>query len=62
MTALTPDGTSTGMNFLGGEWGGKKSGLHGFVGSLKLYNKAITSTEVLNNFNSQKGFFKNLKV
>ncbi len=62
MTSLTPDGTSTGMNFLGGEWGGKKSGLFGFVGSLKLYTRAVSSTEVLNNFNSQKGFFKNLKV
>ena len=52
----------TGMNFMGGKWGGKKSGLYGFLGSLKLYNRAITHTDVTKNYNGQKGFFENIKT
>jgi len=55
-------GTKQGMNFMGGEYGGKKSGLHGFIGSLKLYNRALTSSEVLKNYNAQKGFFTNIQT
>jgi len=49
-----------GMNFLGTEYGGITSGLKGFVGSVKLYNKALVSSEILKNFNAQKGFFNNI--
>ena len=38
------------------------SGLDGFLGSFKLYSKALSNTEVATNFNSQKGFFKNIKI
>jgi len=55
-------GTTQGMNFMGGEFGGKKSGLHGFIGSMKLYNRALTSVEVLKNYNAQKGFFTNIRT
>ena len=54
--------TNEGMNFMGGKWGGKKSGLYGFLGSLKLYNRAIKSTEVSANYKAQRGFFENIPV
>ena len=50
------------MNFMGGKWGGKKSGLHGFIGSLKLYNRALSSGEALKNYNAQKGFFTTIRT
>ena len=52
----------SGMNFLGSKEGGVRSGLNGMLGSFKLYKRAITSSEVLKNFNAQKGFFKNIKT
>ena len=55
-------GSSEGMNFLGSNDGGLRSGLNGMIGSFKLYKRAIDSGEVLQNFNSQKGFFKNIKT
>jgi len=54
--------TNEGMNFMGGKWGGKKSGLYGFLGSLKLYKKALLSTEVATNYEAQKGFFENIEI
>jgi hypothetical protein len=51
-----------GMNFMGGKWGGKKSGLHGFIGSLKLYNRALSESEALRNYNAQKGFFTTIRT
>ena len=54
--------SNTGMNFMGGKWGGKKSGLHGFIGSLKLYNKALSSGDALKNYNAQKGFFTTIRT
>jgi hypothetical protein len=63
MGLSTDSGTgSEGMNFMGGKWGGKKSGLHGFIGSLKLYNRALSEAEVLKNYNAQKGFFTNIRT
>jgi hypothetical protein len=63
MFPRTPVGTSNeGMNFLGGKWGGKKSGLNGFMGSFKLYKKALSQPEIAKNFSSQRGFFKNIKT
>lgn len=41
---------------------GRKSGLNGFIGSLKFYSKALNNSEVKINFNSQKSFFKNINL
>ena len=38
------------------------SGLGGFLGSFKIYSRALSISEVRTNFNSQKGFFKNIKI
>lgn len=49
-------------NFMGGIYGGVKSGLNGHLGSLKFYSKSLTDVEVLNNYKTQKDFFKNIDV
>jgi len=56
------EGSNTGMNFLGGEWGGKKSGFHGFIGSVKFYNRPLTADEVSANYKAQRGFFENIRT
>ena len=38
------------------------SGLHGFLGSFKLYSRALSNSEVRKNFTFQKGFFKNILI
>tara|TARA_R110000765_G_scaffold100140_7_gene187761 strand:- start:498 stop:1499 length:1002 start_codon:yes stop_codon:yes gene_type:complete len=38
------------------------SALDGFLGSFKVYSKALTTNEVKTNFRGQKGFFKNIKI
>jgi len=38
------------------------SGLGGRVGSLKIYEKPLTTSEVLFNYNAHKAFFNNIKV
>ena len=47
-------------NFMGTQYGGVRSGLRGYLGSLKLYSKPLTESEVLGNYEAQKGFFKNI--
>lgn len=47
-------------NFMGGQYGGIRSGLRGYLGSLKFYSKPLTDSEVLDNYEAQKGFFKNI--
>jgi hypothetical protein len=47
-------------NFMGTQYGGVRSGLRGYLGSFKLYSKPLNSTEVLNNYEAQRGFFKNI--
>ena len=37
-----------------------RSGLDGYIGSFKIYTRALTTTEATKNYNSQKGFFKNI--
>jgi hypothetical protein len=37
-----------------------RSGLDGYVGSFKIYAKPLSTTEAKLNFDSQKGFFKNI--
>ena len=52
---------SSGMGFMGPNHG-VKSGLNGFVGSVKFYSKPLNSKEVLKNYKAQKAFFKNIKT
>jgi len=53
------DGFSAG-NFMGGEYGGKVSGLKGYVGCNRFYSKPLSGDEVLNNYKATKNFFKNI--
>ncbi len=39
-----------------------RSGLDGFVGSFKMYGKPLNTKEVLQNYEAQEGFFKNIRV
>ena len=57
------DGYPIDSNKVGGFMGvrhGLTSGLNGFVGSLKFYSRPLTNKEVLQNYNAQKGFYKNI--
>lgn len=49
------------MGFMSGN-NGLHSGLGGFIGSLKFYSRPLDITEVVFNFNNQKGFFKNINT
>jgi len=42
--------------------GGIISGLRGFIGSTKFYNRALESAEVRKNYTSQQGLFKNIAI
>lgn len=55
------DGNVTNGGFMN-TFSGKNSGLNGYVGSTKFYNRALTSSEVKFNYDSQKGFFKNIDL
>tara|TARA_Y100001937_G_scaffold37513_1_gene53500 strand:- start:20933 stop:23530 length:2598 start_codon:yes stop_codon:yes gene_type:complete len=55
------DGLSSG-NFMGGEFGGKISGLRGHLGCTRFYSKPLEDSEVLNNYKATKNFFKNIEV
>ena len=37
-----------------------RSGLDGFLGSFKIYARPLTTTEAKHNYDSQKGFFRNI--
>ena len=52
------DGYAVGGNFMGGEYGGQRSGLKGHLGSVKFYDKAIDSAGIKNNFETQQRLFK----
>ena len=54
------DGMQSKGNFMGGSYGGIISGLRGYLGSIKFYSKALTNSEVLNNYKTHKNFFKNI--
>lgn len=45
-----------------GKYHGLGSGLNGYVGSIKFYSKALTTSEIQKNYLNQKGFFKNIDV
>lgn len=49
-------------NFMGGEYGGTKSGLKGHIGSLKFYSKALSDGEVASNYKAQRPLFKNIRA
>ena len=55
------DGMYNYNNFMGGDRGGVISGLHGHLGSVKFYSKPLSTQEVSQNYNAQKGYFKNIK-
>jgi hypothetical protein len=55
------DGITEG-NFMGGTYGGKVSGLKGYLGCTRFYSKPLNSAEILNNYNATKNFFKNIKL
>ena len=54
-------GVSVG-NFMGENYGGFRSGLDGFIGSTKFYNKPLEQVEVRKNYDGQKSFFNNIQI
>jgi len=56
------DGMFNYGNFMGGTYGGIISGLRGNLGSLKFYSKPLSETEILNNYKTHEGFFKNIDI
>lgn len=54
------DGNAHNGNFMGGEFGGQRSGLNGYLGSLKFYNKAISAQNVDQNYKTQSKLFKEI--
>ena len=55
------DGNPEG-NFMGGEYGGRSSGLRGYLGCTRFYTKPLTESGVLNNYNATQKFFKNIDL
>ena len=53
----TPSG-----NFMGGEYGGVRSGLRGHLGGMKFYRKPLNQGEIHKNFQAQQPFFKNIRT
>ena len=56
------DGMASYNNFLGGDRGGNNSSLNGHVGSMRFYSRPISAEEVLANYKTQQGFFKNIDL
>ena len=52
----------TGGNFMGSDYGGKRSGLDGFIGSTKFYSNSIGKSEAVKNYEGQKDFFENIRI
>lgn len=55
------DGNPNG-GFMGGEYGGKISGLKGYLGCTKFYSKPLAQSEIVNNYKATKTFFKNIST
>jgi len=49
-------------NFMGGEYGGRVSGLRGYLGCTRFYSKPLNGSDILNNYNATQNFFKNIDV
>ena len=47
---------------MGGEYGGKVSGLRGYLGCTRFYSKPLSDAEVLNNYKATQNFFDNVEV
>jgi hypothetical protein len=45
-----------------GQKHGLKSGLNGYLGSTKFYSRPLSSSESKQNYDAQKGFFKNIDL
>ena len=56
------DGHKANNNGFMGKNHGLISGLHGYIGSTKFYSKPLAVSEVKKNYDSQKGFFKNIDL
>lgn len=54
------DGMANSGNFMGGEYGGVRSGLRGYLGSTKFYSKPLTQKELNFNYSVQSKLYKNL--
>lgn len=54
------DGYKNG-GFMGGIYGGTISGLRGYLGSVKFYNKPVSTSGVVKNYEVQKRLFKQVK-
>jgi len=54
------DGNALNGNFMGGEFGGQRSGLNGYLGSIKFYNKAVSQDAAKQNYKIQSVLFKEL--
>lgn len=48
--------------FLGLTYGGRRSALDGYLGSFKIYNKALNSDQIVNNYRAQSNFFSNIDL
>jgi hypothetical protein len=55
------DGNPNG-NFMGGEYGGKISGLKGYLGCTRFYSKPLSGFEILDNYKATQNFFKNIRI
>lgn len=55
------DGMANAGNFMGGEYGGVRSGLRGYLGSTKFYSKPLTQKELKFNYSIQSKLYKNLE-
>ena len=51
-----------GKGFMGDKTFGAISGLRGYLGSTKFYDRALESGEILNNYNAQKEVFENINT
>ena len=54
------DGNALNGNFMGGEFGGQRSGLNGYLGSVKFYSKSVSEDAAKQNYKVQSVLFKQL--
>jgi len=54
------DGMAASGNFMGGEYGGVRSGLRGYLGSTKFYSKPLNQKQLNFNYSIQSKLYKNL--
>ena len=57
-----PDNSQHSPNLGSGLSTTPSSGLDGFLGSFKIYSRALSNKEVKRNFSYQKGFYKNIQL